>query len=229
MTEERIPDIAIPFPVYKNACGISPWYLNSVLYSGANPVLIPITSPKADTSLLSRFDGLLLPGGGDVEPELYGKARDALCGEADRVRDEYELSAARYFYERDLPVLAICRGIQVLNVALGGTLRQHIENHVQTLPRVQPSHKVIIDKSSPLYFSDTGIEVSVNSFHHQALDDVSDRLKICAKSAPDGIVEGVYSPDRKYCVGVQWHPECMFFSSVLSKRLFKAFTDACVR
>jgi putative glutamine amidotransferase len=179
--------------------------------------------------------GLLLPGGGDVLPSLYGEAAHATFDAAEAGRDAYEMELVRRATEADLPLLAICRGIQVLNVARGGTLVQHIPeqlrdslNHTLRESPYAIAHDVWIAEGSRLeaVMRDRleGDTLPVNSRHHQAVKDVGAGLVVTA-TAPDGVIEAVEDPTRRFCLGVQWHPE-NFYRTGEFRELFEALISA---
>lgn len=183
-------------------------YCSAILRAGGIPILLPpVGSP---TSAVGICNGILLSGGGDIAPSLCGITDydPAFLFEPSPERDKYELELTKLALERNLPILAICRGIQVLNVARGGTLQFHIDGHHQKLSRDQPSHKVEISPDSELCRLVGESELWVNSFHHQAIDKVGDGFTVTA-TAGDGIIEAVEADDRRFCIGVQWHPEHM--------------------
>jgi putative glutamine amidotransferase len=211
-------------------------YEESVRRAGGEPVILdPATQRPAD--VVASFDGLLLAGGGDVLPSLYGEAAHPTFGAAEPGRDDYEIELVKRALERDLPVFAICRGIQVLNVALGGTLIQDIptevtraEPHDVREPRVAIAHDVWVTSGSLLERLmreriEKGDSVSVNSRHHQAIKDVAPGLVVSA-TAPDGVVEAAEHPASTFCLGVQWHPENFYRTGEFSP-LFEAFVSAC--
>ena len=186
--------------------------------------------------VISEVDGLLLSGGGDVLPSIYGEAAHQKFSAAEPGRDDYELELARRAVEADLPLLAICRGIQVLNVARGGSLVQDIEdqigtsvNHTIREPAVTIAHDVWISEGSLLarVMRDRieGDTCPVNSRHHQAPKTPGEGLVVSA-TAPDGVVEAIEDPSRRFCLGVQWHPE-NFYRTGEFRPLFEAFVEAC--
>ncbi|MFI9812013.1 gamma-glutamyl-gamma-aminobutyrate hydrolase family protein [Saccharothrix variisporea] len=189
-------------------------YLDSVVRAGGQPVLLPPVGEWTDVSFL---DGLVLAGGADVDPALYGAARDPRTGPAAVERDAAELALARAALAADLPLLAVCRGMQILNVALGGTLVQHVDGHNVT-PAV--FEKVDVTVSGGRLAAVVGSTVSVMCHHHQALDVLGDGLVVTGR-APDGVVEAVELPDRRFVVGVQSHPEAS-----REDRVFGAFVEA---
>jgi putative glutamine amidotransferase len=181
---------------------------------------VRVLDPKKDPlpQALEGADGVLLTGGPDVDPSLYGETETHPTVEVSADRDEYEVPLAQAAIARDLPLLAICRGVQVLNVAAGGTLIQDIPsatetaiNHSQTDAPDRIAHDVTIEPNTCLSVLVTGragegARVSVNSRHHQSVKDAAPGFVVAA-TAPDGIVEAIERPASRFCVGVQWHPE----------------------
>ena len=197
-------------------------YLDAVRRAGGEPAII---APTADTdrlaATLARFDGLLMLGGGDIDPRRYGAAEvhEMVRGVDDR-QDEFETAALRVALDLDLPVLAICRGTQLLNVAFGGSLHQHIEGHRLV------EHAVTVAPGSRL--AGLGLERPIgHSVHHQSIDRVGGGLVVTAR-ADDGTVEGVELPDR-WVVGVQWHPEDTAAADPEQQALLDAFVAECAR
>ncbi len=199
-------------------------YTDAVIKSGGIALAV---SPTADAiyieELAQTADAVLLTGGDDVAPELYGETRDERCGLVSDLRDDFEIKTVRLAAGKGIPLLGICRGIQVMNVALGGSLHQHIEGHTQSLDKSEPSHFVTVT-ASPL-LECYGGRSRVNSFHHQSVKKVANGLRMCAVS-DDGCTEAVFMPEHPFFIGVQWHPEHMTKSSAGTKRLFDAFIDA---
>jgi len=192
-------------------------YRRAVTAAGAEPVdLVP------GTKTLPDLDGLLLPGGWDVDPSFYGERRDENLGETDPELDETELSLFHQARERGLPVLGICRGQQVINVAMGGSLVQHLEGHeVRALGRSHLAHTIEVDPSSELGRAVGEHKIRVNSLHHQAIKDLADGLQQSA-SGEDGTVEGVESNDG-LIVAVQCHPEELASDLPWARHLFERF------
>jgi putative glutamine amidotransferase len=208
----RVPVIGVAWP--------QPDYLKALERAGANPrVLKPEHDPLPES--LEGCDGILLTGGADVDPARYGETERHATVKPDPERDAYEFVIARYALDRDMPLLAICRGTQLLNVAAGGTL-------VQDLPSARPS-SIVHKRATPARVKKARAHdvtttrgtclatllaprakkngaISVNSRHHQAIKDLAPEFVVSA-SAPDGIVEGIEKPQATFCVGVQWHPE----------------------
>ena len=213
-----------------------PWYAirenycSAVEAVGGLAVLLPHETERA-ADYVERLDGVIVTGGAfDVAPELFGaEARHAKVTTKDR-RTRFELAATRLALARDLPVFGICGGEQLLNVALGGSLVQHIPDeieaalaHEQPNPRDQPGHTVAVVAGSRLAAITGAAELPVNSSHHQAVKAVGMGLAVNAV-APDGVVEGIEDPARRFLIGVQWHPE--FFISAGDRALFEAFIAA---
>jgi putative glutamine amidotransferase len=174
------------------------------------------------TKVLPAVDGLLLPGGWDVDPSFYGEKRDDKVQETDRELDETELSMFRQARERQIPVLGICRGQQVINVAMGGTLVQHLEGHeVRELGRSHLAHAIEVDPSSELGRAAGADKVRVNSLHHQAIKRLGEGLHQSAQGE-DGTVEGVESDDG-LIVAVQCHPEELTADMPWARHLFERF------
>jgi putative glutamine amidotransferase len=185
-------------------------YTDMVAAAGGLPVLLP---PLADvTGVLGRLDGLVLSGGGDIDPALYGAVRDPACGPANPDRDNAELALARRALDDGLPVLGICRGLQVINVALGGTLLQHLPDvvgHDGHSPEegAHGSHKVSVASGSQLARLLGRTEAAVPTHHHQAVDRLGDGL-VATAWADDDTVEAVeLAASSSFMVAVQWHPE----------------------
>jgi putative glutamine amidotransferase len=213
-------------------------YIRAVQAAGGIPVLLtPHFTAEAQTALWERLDGLLLTGGGDIEPSRFGDVAHPTVSEVSPARDDLELGLTRRAVSEDVPLFAICRGIQVLNVALGGTLVQDIPSewpnalpHAQSAPRHEPTHAVkIMGEGTHLGRVLGVLEIEVNSLHHQAIKQLGDGLREVAW-APDGIVEGVEIPgDGRFVVGVQWHPEELVTHDQAARNLFAALVDAARR
>ena len=205
-------------------------YLNAIQQAGGVPVpLPPQLSPRSWERLAAGLDGLLLTGGGDIDPALFGEAPHPTLYDVAPVRDTFEANAARWALDRRVPLLCVCRGVQVLNVALGGSLFQDVGTdpgttlgHSQKEPRDQPTHKVKLTPGSRLAEVIGADEVAVNSMHHQALKTLGRGLTAVAW-APDQLVEGVEMPSHDgFILGVQWHPEELIGHSDPARRLFAA-------
>jgi putative glutamine amidotransferase len=184
-------------------------YLRAIEAGGGLPVVLAPDDPALAGALLDRLDGLCLAGGPDLDPVGYGAGeRHEKLGATDRIVDAAELALAVAAEERGLPLLGICRGAQAMNVARGGTLHQHIDEHRQTHPATEPLHRVDVAPGSFLAALTGGGALAVNSFHHQAADRLGDGLRIAA-TAPDGTIEAIEDPARPFYLGVQWHAEGM--------------------
>ncbi len=207
-------------------------YADSLLDAGGLPVVLPLTQDQATLrQYLSDCRGLLLPGGVDVLPSLYGAEPLPHLGTVEPEMDHYQIALTRLAMELNLPLLAICRGLQVLNVALGGSLIQHIPhqepwlNHDQPLAPRWPFHSVEALEGSRIG-QIFGQSFQVNSFHHQAVDRLAPQLEITAR-APDGIVEALEHQQKPFVVAVQWHPEAMAAHCPRTQELFRRFVAAC--
>jgi gamma-glutamyl-gamma-aminobutyrate hydrolase PuuD len=177
--------------------------------------------PVEDIDSMEGLDGLLLAGGTDVDPDLYGESAAPETDEPDVVRDCLELMLLNQALDRDLPVLGICRGIQLFNVALGGSLVQHVDGHKQ--PKVRDAHAVSIAPGTRLAAILTSGEYLVNSRHHQCAGRPGESLVVSA-TAPDGVIEALESPEHRFALAVQWHPEARLDGPDL--KLFEAFARA---
>lgn len=208
-------------------------YSRAVALAGGIPVILPNAGAMdSPDDVLDRLDGLLLSGGYDVAPGLFGEERLNDSVEIDGPRDEAEMPLIRAAVERDIPILAICRGVQILNVALGGTLIQDLPSqsdtrirHRQECERHEATHGVSITAGSRLREIIGMAELDVNSFHHQSLKGVAEGLAVAATAA-DGVVEAVERSPARFLVGVQWHPEEMVEVSDGARRLFESFVSA---
>jgi len=209
-------------------------YSRAVLESGGCPVLLPTPQTKDTIKvILDCLSGLILSGGPDVHPRFYREQPLAGLGDLDEELDRTELAWARGAIARDLPVFCICRGIQVLNVSLGGSLYQDISkqvpeaiDHQQKAAKWINTHTIEVEKEGILYGMFRKHSVWVNGKHHQALKDVAPGLEIEAR-APDGIVEAVRLRGKRFVLGVQWHPEGTFQNDIHSRKLFQSFVDVC--
>lgn len=205
-------------------------YVKAVWDAGGLPLAVPVLPEEASLAFVAVVDGLLLTGGGDVDPAFYGANHTAPLEDVDPRRDVIESALVRASIDRDRPVLAVCRGVQVLNVALGGTLIPDLPgagwaSHNQSAPSAEPHHDVSIQPASRIAHALGRTTVAVNSFHHQALNAAAASLKPVAWAA-DGLIEAVESVDpSRWVVGVQWHPEMMLPSHSAQGELFRALVD----
>lgn len=208
--------------------GVADAYVQALYAAGALPLHIPcLPGDEVTVDLLGLVDGLVLTGGADVDPKHFGELPRRGLGQISPQRDALEIPLARAAIAADMPVLAICRGMQVLNVAAGGTLYQDLYfdlpdvlQHNQNAPRWYPTHPVELERGSILHRIVGQTTIYVNSFHHQAVRELAPGLHVTAH-APDGVIEAVEMPAARFIVGVQWHPECLM-SSDHGRRLFEA-------
>lgn len=211
-------------------------YVTAIEAAGGVPLIV---SPGLDDEnlqvIFERLDGVLLPGGGDIDPACYGETPHPSLTETNVERDHLELSLARCAVDANKPLLAICRGIQVLNVALGGSLVQDIPTQIANalphtfdetkVPREFTAHVVHIEPNTQLHGVMGVDRADANSWHHQSLKQVAPGLNVVARS-PDGVIEAVEMPERRFIIGVQWHPEWLYDRQPEMKRLFEALVQA---
>ena len=211
-------------------------YMEAIFACGGFPLLLPV---KGDEALwldaAEEFDGFLFSGGGDISPSLYGEDTLQCCGEISPLRDAMELGLLKAVLPTGKPILGVCRGIQLLNVGLGGTLYQDIylqnaqtfqQQHTQKLPDYLPAHDVFIEEESLLHRIEKTVCLPVNTLHHQAVKDCAPDLVAVAKSA-SGLIEAIEKRDHPFFLGVQWHPERMWHVDAAAKAIFESFVDAC--
>ncbi len=206
-------------------------YVQSLARAGASVKWIEVDDPKAASRETVGCDGLLLPGGADVDPARYGQARSEACGKPNVLRDEAEIQMLAAALDAGKPVFAICRGIQVVNVFFGGTLFQDIREaqqvkHMDFFSRARSCHPIDIHGDSLLHRLLACERTEVNSMHHQAIDALGEGLRVTAESG-DGFIEAVEAADYPRLLGVQWHPEHMSRSSARQQALFDAFVRCC--
>ncbi len=211
---------------------LRPEYAPAVEKAGGLPVVLPTTDARRASTVLRAVDALMLTGGSDIDPALYGQPPHPTSKWV-RERDDFEIALLHEAFARDLPVLCICRGQQVLNVALGGTLLQDVSSQLpgalphrlKDVPRWQPAHEVEVLRGTRLR-EILGQDVrAVNSFHHQAVQDLGRGL-LAAARARDGVVEALELPDRRFVLGVQWHPEAMWNREPDHQEVFRALVSA---
>lgn len=221
------------FDEEKESLWMLPGYMEGIAKAGGIPVMLPLTEDDAVLEQLSKTcDGFLLTGGHDVSPALYGEEVLKECGACCEERDLMERKLFALALSQDKAVLGICRGIQFMNAVLGGTLyqdlptqRESILQHHQKPPYDIPIHNVELVEKLPLYQLLQKLEIAVNSYHHQAIHVLSDRLNAMAY-APDGLIEAVYMPEKSFVWGIQWHPEFSYKVDENSRKILEEFVRA---
>jgi putative glutamine amidotransferase len=215
-------------------------YVEGVAAAGGVPVVLPpLVEPRAAEALLDGMDGLLLSGGSDLDPTYYGEEPVPELGVTIPERDAFEIALLEHALRRSIPIFGICRGMQVLNVALGGTLYQDLPSqmdhmvllgHRQETPKWQPTHEVRVDEDSRIATIMGTAELKVNSYHHQAVKELASGL-VAVASSPDGVIEAVEStePSKRWMIGVQWHAEAMRDAGPEHRKLFEAHVLAAER
>jgi len=183
-------------------------YVKAVQRAGATPVILPVVDATDVDRLLDAVDAVVITGGRDIDPASYGRHPDARCGPVDPRRDASDLAVARAVVARDVPTLAVCRGIQVLNVALGGTLDQHVDEHMQLDRYNDDAHVVTIEPASRLAAIVGTTTLGVNTLHHQVVATLGDGVRVVARNE-EGQVEGIEVDGVPNVLGVQWHPELL--------------------
>lgn len=236
MSKDRKPLIGLQALVdeKKDSYWMLPGYFEGVIEAGGIPVMMPLINDEEDIErLVNEFDGFIITGGHDVGPEVYGMTDETGNVEPCKARDDMEVILLRKAMEANKPVFGICRGLQFINAALGGTLYQDIPmqfpsdvNHRQPAPYDEPIHPVKLEEGSWLKKLAVNDTIMVNSCHHQGLKELAEGLVISAK-AEDGLVEAVEMPDKKYLKAVQWHPEFMHKKDEMSRKIFSDFVSAC--
>lgn len=206
---------------------------DAVLDAGGVPLLLPYTTDSAALGgMVEWMDGLLLTGGGDIDPVLFGEEPLVGLGEVEPERDRMEMALSRMMVKAGKPILAICRGCQILSIALGGDMyqdlysqREGVIQHAQRGPRNYLSHSIQIDVGTLLAKIAGADRIHVNSYHHQAVRKVPEGYTSSAM-APDGVIEAFEGKGPAFVMGVQWHPENLFRTHAVSRRLFHTFVDA---
>lgn len=218
------------FPGYERAY-VNKDYVEAILNAGGIPFIIPISSDlEVIKSQIELIDGLILSGGHDVYPLNYGEEPDPKIGGVFPERDEFDFNLLKFAKEKNIPVLGICRGLQIINTYEGGTLYQDnsykgkVLKHSQNEKPSLKTHTVEIDKNSKLFEIFEKETFLINSFHHQSVKDVAPTLKGVAY-AKDGIVEAIEHKEYDFLIGVQWHPEMLFRNCDMARKLFKKFIE----
>ncbi len=213
-------------------------YANAIREAGGTPIILPLTRDEEDIARYAALvDGVVFTGGDDIDPQSYGEEQLWACGDVSPLRDEFEVKLTRLLLEKhpEKPVLGICRGAQVLNVALGGTLYQDLKSqlpgcicHQQHQGSSYTAHRVNIQEGTKLHAIYGDAHTMVNTFHHQAVKELAEGAILTA-TASDGVIEGFELPDHPYFVAVQWHPELLVTreENAVHKRLFSSFVTAC--
>ena len=207
-----------------------PGYMKGIEQAGGIPVMLPLTADEENLQQLAEeLDGFLYAGGQDISPNLYAQRRSRMCGQCCHERDEMETILFRMVYEQDKPLLGICRGIQCINVVMGGTLYQDLPSehssdteHHQIPPYDVPVHSVKIIGDSPLYKLLKKEALMVNSYHHQAILTLAPKVSAMAVSE-DGLIEAVCVPKKRFIWGIQWHPELSCLVDENSRKIFSEF------
>ena len=225
------PTVAV-IPSYdssKNFYTVPVSYTEALSRLNAFSVIIPYSVPFS--AVIDKIDGILLIGGGDPDPSLWNQYPKKYVREVQPQRDSFEAAVVKEAFKRDIPLLGICRGCQILTAALGGSLYQDIYaetssdlKHMQNMPACCPSHGILINSGTLLYSVTQKYYNKVNSFHHQAIDRLPPGF-VCSASASDGITEAVECPSKHFFMGVQWHPELMLGDET-QLSLFSAFVAA---
>ena len=220
----------------RNTVWLHPDYAAALEAAGGLPVLLPLTDERGTLSELARrLDGLLLSGGHDVDPELYGEALLPCCGPLSPAKDRMERTVLEEFLALDKPVCGICRGLQVINVHFGGTLWQDLPTqhptpilHNQQPPYDLPVHAVAVQPGTLLHTIVGRTKLAVNSYHHQAVRETAPGLAVQALS-DDGLVEALSLPSARFLLATQWHPENLFREDESAAAILRAFVHACAR
>jgi putative glutamine amidotransferase len=202
-------------------------YCRSIISSGGIPVITDYALINDIDQLMEVADGLLLTGGGDVHPKRFGEEIHEKTDLIYEDRDEFEMSLFLKAFEKNKPVFGICRGSQLINVALGGSLIQHIDLHLSFEERFSQVHGINIEENSLLLDIIGQPRLGVNSVHHQCLGKVAEGLHVSAYS-DDGIIEAIEYRDKKFLIGVQWHPEILYENYEIHRKLFDRFISECM-
>lgn len=220
----------------KESIWMLPGYLEGIAQGGGIGIVLPLGCDRRDVEqLVERCDGFLFTGGHDVDPALYQETKQPYCQEICPERDRLEGWVLQEALGQDKPVFGICRGLQFLNVATGGSLYQDIpaqragtdsDFHNQAPPYSRGVHRVFVERDSPLHTILGKEEIVVNSLHHQAIKELSPKLRAAAISE-DGMIEAAFMCEKKFVLGVQWHPEYNYNTDEGSAKLFSAFVAAC--
>ena len=229
--------ITCDYDMEKQTTKLHRGYYDAIVEAGGLPVLMPNIHEENACKILAFLDGLLLSGGNDVEPAYFGEAPHIKLGFINACRDSLEINLCRQAMERDIPILGICRGVQLMNIAMGGTIYQDLESqwiagqlqkHSQLAPDWYGSHEVELDLNSRLFRMLGVKKLRTNSFHHQAIRDLASCFRATAWCG-DGVVEGIEALSHTFAVGVQWHPEKMWQKDEKMLGLFEGLVSAAKR
>ena len=221
--------VTCDYDIDKQTSQLHRGYYDAIVEAGGLPVLIPNIQEKYIAEILAPLHGILLTGGQDVDPEYFGEPPIPGLGSINPFRDSLEIHLCRQAMEQDIPVLGICRGIQLMNIAMGGTIYQdlnsqwtfgQLQKHSQLAPDWYSSHEVELEENSKLAQIIGVQRLRTNSFHHQAVKEPAPCFEITARCG-DGVVEGIESKSHSFAVGVQWHPEKMWQKDDKMLTLFK--------
>lgn len=219
----------------KESLWMLPGYMDGIRQFGGIPIMFPLSDDETELiELIGLCDGILFTGGQDIAPSLYNEEKSINCGISCELRDSMESIVLKQAMYRNKPILGICRGIQIINVLLGGTLYQdlpseinsRIEHHM-TRPYDKIQHTVSIKEGTPLFELLGKSSIGVNSYHHQAIKQLADNL-VCMAESEDGLVEAIVAPDYKFLWAVQWHPEFSYKSDINSQLIFQKFLETCL-
>lgn len=220
--------------VKQDSIWMLPGYMDGISQAGGLPFMMPLTEDQEDIDqLVDMCDGILFTGGQDVSPEMYDEKPMLELIDCYPALDHLESKIFKKAYKQNKPIFGICRGIQFINVAMGGSLYQDLPmqfcsdiNHQQTVPYDQPWHKVRLIEDTPLAKLLGTDKIAVNSYHHQAVHVPAYGLTPMAITADD-LIEAIYDPEKRFVWAVQWHPECRLENDENSRKLFQTFVDAC--
>ncbi|MEG0309833.1 MAG: gamma-glutamyl-gamma-aminobutyrate hydrolase family protein [Eubacterium sp.] len=221
-----------------NSLWMFPGYIDGIVNGGGMPYILPLLKDaELIRSLVSDFDGFLFTGGHDIDPVHYNQPMYNFCNEISPERDHMEFLLFHEARKQNKPLLGVCRGLQLFNVALGGTLYQDLDHqqqkteilqHNQKTEFIFPVHDIVIEKNSQLFDIIGKKTISVNSMHHQGIANLAEKLTAVAY-ASDGLVEAVEISDMTYGLAIQWHPEFLWSKRLYEKHLFESFVNACTK
>ncbi|MCS3765622.1 MULTISPECIES: gamma-glutamyl-gamma-aminobutyrate hydrolase family protein [Bradyrhizobium] len=223
------------FDVEKNGYFSPAHYVRAIEKAGALPIILPYVKADDVEAVLDQISGLVLTGGGDFPTELYGASPHPTVRRFIPERDNFEFALTRSALDRTMPILGICRGMQILNVVAGGTIYPHtldeltnVIDHRDGTPLDQTVHEVRLEQGTQLWrlCGEQSSSFRVNSLHHQAIKQLASEFVVCAR-ADDGVVEAIEAPRRPFVIGIQWHPEFMYDSEPACRRLIDDFVKTC--